>query len=65
MTRVYKNLLNQWRESLKEQWAQGQFASDNREEMVTANFQALAEVSVLNKLAALEYEDLVSALTEK
>lgn len=64
-TRKYRKFLNQWRESLKEQWAKGQFTSQDREEMVTANFQALAEVQVLNRLANLDYEEFLTTFEEE
>lgn len=65
MTQKYRRLLRKWREALKEQWAAGLFMSSDREEMVTANFQALATVSILEKLARLDYEEFIETLTEE
>lgn len=48
-----------------EQWASGAFMSSDREEMITANFQALAEVRVYERLYDLTYEDFIEALKEE
>lgn len=65
MTQKYRKLLKKWREDLKEQWAAGLFTSQDREEMVTANFQALATVSILEKLAKLDYDEFILTFTEE
>lgn len=48
-----------------EQWANGMFMSSSPEETISANFEALAEVRVLQRLYDMTYEDFVTALKEE
>ena len=49
-TQAFRTMLVMWRESLKEQWAAGQFQE------TAANQQGLAQVQLLEDLADLDYQ---------
>ncbi len=65
VTIAYLALLKKWREVLKEQWARGMYLRASPETSSKHNNAvALGQVSLLEDLGALEYEQLVDGLEE-
>lgn len=58
MTKVVMEMLTQWREQLKEEWANGRF-QDNVE-----NASAAAKTMLLESVVNIEYQDIVSFTKE-
>jgi hypothetical protein len=48
-----------------EQWSRGVFTEDSIEETALANSNALGEMSCLNRLIELDYENLKDALEDE
>lgn len=65
VTVEFRQVLQEWREGLKEQWAQGQFQSNKISETSIATAQALAQVNLLEKLQTMNYEELVETANEE
>lgn len=64
-TQEFFRLLEVWEESLKAQWAKGNFESTTMEETAMVNAGALGEISILRKIRAVEYEDFAEGLDDE
>lgn len=64
MTKTYLQMLEKWRESLKEQWSLGSFQSDDPYVTANANAQSLGKVELLRQLSELDYLQFTEALSD-
>lgn len=62
VTQDYYKLLREWRAALMEQWAAGQFNSDEPTVTHAANCGAVGEVRLLQKLLELDLEQFEEGL---
>ena len=65
VTQAHQEVLQKWRESLKEQWAAGNFQAASRDESLLANVGALGQVTLLQDLIELDYDKLFEVLSDE
>ena len=56
VTRLYLQLLRAWKESIKDQWAKGNFEDNTIEGTAQMNASARGSVAILDQLLEMDYE---------
>lgn len=64
-TRVIWEVLRKWKESLKDQWASGQFQTEDLTRSAIATTGALAQVQLLDRLLELDQTEIEETLREE
>lgn len=57
-------LLEKWKQGLKEQWSNKVFQRENTQHTAEANAGALAQFELLNKLTELDIEEINEAFSD-
>ena len=65
MTQAYLKMLKNWREGLKERWAQRSFLHDDYDRSQEDNAAALGQANLLENLQDLDYETFFGGLSDE
>lgn len=64
-TQVFRKALRKWREGLKNQWAKGQFQSENIEATALMSVGAQAKVALLGEILEMTYLEIEEIFEEE
>ena len=65
VTQSFQHLLKIWQDSLKDQWAAGNFQSEDVESTAFMNAVALGQSRILDRITELDYEQFAGGLEDE